>query len=299
MGSLRAALRVAGVCIVLAGQATADPVLDGLDGMDEPAVAKRWRQANALESAGNRPGAHAAFERVAGLIPESADPHWRIARNLYEQSKANPGEDEAAQLALLDRAIAAAERGLELEPRCAQCMLWKYAALGRIPTLKGLMSGAGNAKTLAGLLQRGIELSEAREDPRGRATLAHFYYASAAFHRMVPDWFWLRWIFGVRGNKERALGDARRAIELDATRSDFEVELAANLLCLGHRDADAGLLEEADALLQRLRNLPGPSEADLANASLAVLLLEAPMKACGFSRDGFMDIDAAARSQAP
>ncbi len=300
----RAGARVIGISIAIAitlgtPVATADPILAALDGMDIPEVAARWQRANDLEAGGNLPAANAEIAIVAQHLPDSPDPHWRIARNIYEHSRTLDREEKDVQIAMLERAVEAADRGLALDDECAECMLWKYAALGRIPTLKGLVSGAANARTLAGLLKRGVEVGEARDDPRSRATLAHFYYARATFHRMVPDWFWLRWVVGVRGNKEAAIADARRAVELDGTRSDFQIELGAGLLCLGHSNDVELHVAEAEALLQRVRNLPAELQSEPADPDLAAMLLETPEEACGFSRDGFLDVDGAARTKAP
>ena len=282
-----------------ANHSAADPILDALDGMEDAAIAEEWREANRLEAAGDLPAAETRLVGLTQRLPASADPQWRIARNLYRQSKALGDRDKERQLATLERAIEASERGLERDPDCAQCMLWQYAALGRKPQLQGLLSGAGNAKTLAALLQRGIEVSQEGSAPRPRATLAHFYYARASFLRMVPDWFWLKWVFGVRGDKQQALADARRAVELDGERGDFELELAANLLCLGHRDRDEAQLAEADEILQRVRAQLTSQPDDNRDRELAAMLLGNPQAACGYSRDGFVDVDEAARSKTP
>lgn len=178
-------------------------------------------------------------------------------------------------------------------------MLWKYAAMGRMPTLRGLWSGGRDATTLAALLERGIEISEHTEDARSRATLAQFHYASASFYRMVPDWFWLRWVFGVRGDKQRALEHARAAVALDALRAEYRVELGASLLCLGKAKNGSTHVREGIDVLKQVEDEVVGHDFEAIDRQLAGMLLEAPSKACGFSRDGFLDVDAAATERKP
>jgi len=267
-----------------------DPVLAALQGMDDPVIRDLWRQVDAREQAADYLGSNQLLRLIDPLLENAADPRWREARNYYQHSKTLPSEDKAGQLRFLELAIEAAERGLALEPDCTQCMLWKYAALGRTPTLRGQLSGRRDVKTLASLLERGIEISRRDSAPRSRATLAQFYYASASFYRMVPDWFWLPWVVGVRGDKPRALGDARRAVALDPSRTEYQIELAASLLCLGETKDRAFDTREGLEILKAIEKLPPPLSSQANDAQLAGLLLRAPKDACSFSRDGFIDI---------
>jgi hypothetical protein len=176
-------------------------------------------------------------------------------------------------------------------------MLWKYAALGRLPTIKGLLSAAGDARTLASLLERGIELSAKQGEDPSNTTLANFYYASASFYRMVPDWFWLRWVFGVQGNKERAIDDARKAVSLAETRLDYQVELGAALLCMGEAKTKPERIVEGLELLRGVEAAPAMPSSEGVDQEFAQMLIQSPKKACEFSRIGFIDVDSVAASQ--
>ena len=52
---------------------------------------------------------------------------------------------------------------------------------------------------------------------------------------MVPEWWFLPIVAGVKGNKRQALDDIDRAVALHPDRIDYQVERGAILLCLGDR----------------------------------------------------------------
>jgi hypothetical protein len=211
-------------------------------------------------------------------------------------------EEKGEQIRLLELADQTANRGIEIDDRCADCMYWRYRALGRLPTVRGLLSAARDAETMANLLNRGIELGNEKGAAPPDTTLANFYYASATFYRMVPDWFWLRWVFGVRGSKERALSDARKAVALDPSRPDFQIELGASLLCLGgensrKKEQDAKHTAEALNVLRQVQAADPTLTTNATDRELAGLLIQSPESACEFSRNGFLDVKSVAASQ--
>ena len=107
----------------------------------------------------------------------------------------------------------------------------------------------------------------------------------------MPDWWWLRFFTGVRGDKEKSLSYARRAVEISSTRVDYRVELGAVLLCLGTANRDPSRLAEGKAVLEQARVLDDFLGTDVVDKEHAATLLETPDLACGYSRDGFIDIE--------
>ena len=189
-----------------------------------------------------------------------------------------------------------ATRGIAVDDECAECMLWKYASLGRLATTRGLLTAVRDVSTMADLLNRGIELKPQHRDNANNSTLANLYYASASFYRMVPDWFWLKWVIGVRGDKERALQDARSAVALARDRIDYQVELGAALLCHGTAKKHPEEVVEGIEVLRLAEKLDPILPTDHIDQEFAILLIEDPLKSCGFSRDGFIDVDAVAKN---
>lgn len=284
------------------------PVYYEYPGVEDPLIRDLWNEGAALEEAGEFIAANVRYQDLADRLKTTGYPYWRMSRNLLAQSMVVPQDDKDEQVRLLELADHTADLGIEIDGECAECLFWKYRALGRLPTVRGMLSAAADAKTMSKLLNRGIELGLAkreRGEERSNTTLANFYYASATFYRMVPDWFWLRWVFGVQGSKERALSDSREAVALTASRIDYQIELGASLLCLGGSEKQAELIAEGNRLLRRIQteteNEPDTeSDTDKSESldhRLAGILIESPENACEFSRNGFLDVNAVAASQ--
>ncbi len=262
-----------------------------LPGADDPAIRAQWLQASSLESTLRFDDAAVAYQSLVELLPGSSSPYWRVARAYWRLGDGMPTDDKSGQLLQYSRAADWAQRGIELDPTCAECMLWNYAALGRLTMTEGLMSGLRRARTMSRMLDQGIALAPTHRDNAYNSTLGNLYYARAVFNRMVPEWWFLPLVAGVKGDKQQALEDIDHAVALDPGRIDYHVEKGAVLLCLGvDRDRrewiDDGrrVLNDAIALERRL-------ESDELDVEFARILLREPEKACGYSRAGFVDLD--------
>jgi hypothetical protein len=232
------------------------------------------------------------YELIAGEVPEESYTYWRIARNYWRHGESLPLEDEEGRIAAFELAESWAGRGISIDPECAACMLWKFVAMGRQATTRGLLSAVRDAREMDALLTRGIALQPDHRDGPGNSTLGNLYYAGAVFYRVVPDWWWLRLFVGVRGDMDRSLDYARRAVALSHERIDYRVELGAVLLCMGTVREEPSRIAEGMAVLREARALDDYLGTDRLDKAHAATLMEAPAKACGYSRDGFIDMDA-------
>jgi hypothetical protein len=143
---------------------------------------------------------------------------------------------------------------------------------------------------MGSLLDRGIELQPTYADSPDNTALGNLYYAGAVFYRVVPDYLWVRWFIGVRGDKEKSLEYIRKAVEISHKRVDYRVELGAVLLCIGVEKEDSGRLTEGTEVLRGARKMEPYLSTDYLDLGYAQKLIESPSLACGFSRDGFIDV---------
>ncbi len=275
------ALRLAALFLIFATPATASEAAD---------LAQLWSQATALEAEGALIESARHFETVARRDPASSDACWRAARSYWRA-----GEEHVIgspqRMALFERAAEWSARGLERNPRCGACALWRYASWGRSVEQKGLVWGARHARDLRALLDLGLREPPQHRDANGNTTLGNLYSASAGFYRLVPEWFWLQFVFGVRGDADRALDHIRRALAISPERIDYHVEHGAVLLCLGERRDDAERSEEGFRVLHAALAMPTRLSTDAQDQAAARHLIESPQKACGYSRIGFLDVD--------
>ena len=143
-----------------------------------------------------------------------------------------------------------AERGIEANPDCGECMLWKFSSMGRLATTRDIWSAGRQLPIMAALLDRGIALEPSYADNENNSVLGNLHYSSAIFYRILPDWIFLKWFFGVRGDKERSLRHIKTALSLHPDRLEYRVELGSQLLCLGTSKKDRGRLERGLEVLR-------------------------------------------------
>jgi hypothetical protein len=267
----------------------------GLPGMDRPYIRAQWEMGVGYDVHAEHLNAVKVYSQLAHELPHSAAPQWRLARAYWRYSESLPPGEQATRLEYFLLADVASARGIEIDDECAECMLWRYASLGRLATTRGVVTAARDISTMAKLLERGIALNPQHSDGPYNSTLGNLYYASATFYRMVPDWFWFKWVLGVRGDKERALRDARTAVSMAEMRVDYQIELGASLLCLGERRENSAHVSEGEHVLRKAIDLPHLLPTDAIDQEYAKILLKRQDQACKFSRDGFIDTESASR----
>jgi hypothetical protein len=234
------------------------------------------------------------YEAIAQRLPDSSTIRWRIARNYWRHAEGLSVDDKDGRMRYFGLADDWADRSLAIDAECAGCVLWKLASKGRLATTGGVMTQLGAASEIADMIERGIALEPTHLDEGGwNSTLGNLYYAGAAFYRIVPEWFWVKWMIGVRGDKERSLDYIRKALAITEGRVDYQVEHGAVLLCLGHDRGEPARIEEGRGVLEKAMTLETFQGTDALDLEHARILLDHPDRACGYSRDGWIDLSRA------
>lgn len=250
-----------------------------------------WQKGRDLELEERFLEAAAVHEELAAAAPGEAYAHWKVARNLWRYAETLPVDAKTERMGWFERSDHWASRGLEVDRDCAPCMLWKFGAMGRIATTRGVMQSLGMGREMKALLDRGIALSPSFADTPENSTLGNLYYASAVFHRVVPEWRWLEWLAGVRGDLDHSLEMIRRAVDLAPERIDYLVEYGAVLRCFSRRRVAPWAVPQAVQALERAAALTPKSGTDAIDQQHARTLITEPDKSCGYSRDGWIDTD--------
>jgi hypothetical protein len=163
--------------------------------------------------------------------------------------------------------------------------------LGRKIFLGNVVAAARRASELAELLDRSLALQPQHRDNEWNTELGNLYYAAAAFYRVLPEWRWLQWVIGVRGDKQRALEYSRKANEISRGRVDYHLALGASLLCVGNDKNRKELVDEGMSVLNRIEHLPGHMETDERDRVIAKALASQPERACGYTHHNWIDVD--------
>jgi tetratricopeptide (TPR) repeat protein len=257
-----------------------------------------WNEGIALETEERLEESIERYTKLARMHPSSPFLAWRVARNHWRRGELLPVDAKEKRHEAYSAALAWAERAVAADPECGECVFWKMAAMGRLATTVGVIESASMAPEIAALIDRGIALNPTYSDTEWNHTLANLYFASSAFYRITPDWMWLDWVLGVRGDKDRALEYIERALEIAPMRVDYTLEHGVVLTCIGVERDDAAALSRGRSELRKvggMRRIMGTDAIDKQNAAL---LLRRPELACGYSRDGFVDFSEARRAGA-
>jgi hypothetical protein len=239
------------------------------------------------------------FETVSAWLDAATTPdlepyrhaYWRTARAYWLAADSLELADRDRRREHLSRAIEFSDRGISVDPDCAACMLWKFNAMGRRLQIDGLFSSVRIVKTMAQLLDHGIALQpDFREGDRS-STLGNLHYVSAVFYRVLPDWFWLKWFVGVRGDKQRALEHARAALALHESRIDYRVEVGSQLLCLGATKKDPIRLAEGRRALAEASTLAPRNLDDKNEIAAAHVMIASPKRACSYAGAEWIEFD--------
>jgi len=249
------------------------------DGLHSGSAA-RWREAS---------DAYAQ----AGRQDPGGPGYWRAARAGFLAGEQLPPDDDsqAARLEAYEHALRMAEAGLAARDDCAECMLFKAAALAQLGLEKGMWESARHAREMAELLDRAIALEPTHRDNDDNSTLGNLHYSSAILYRAMPDWWIVEFLLGVRGDKERALRHIRTALAMHPRRLDYQVELGALLLCLGTSKDQGPRLEEGRKVLERSLTVAAVAPDAHREQEAARIMLAAPEKACGYAGDKWLEID--------
>jgi tetratricopeptide (TPR) repeat protein len=273
-------------------------------------IAEVWEKAVALETEAftldqTDPGmardrmARAAllFERIGQH--EAANPpglgktlgYWRASRATWLTGELLPLDATEGRLEAFHASLELSNRGLAIDSECAACMLWKFISYGRLRTTAGVWEGMRQVEEMADLLDRGIALKPTYRDQTDNSTLGNLHYSSAIFYRILPDWFWIKWVLGVKGDKQRALEHSRKALALHPSRLDYQIELGTQLLCIGSTRDDHRTLREGKVAMRAAIARGGANSDDLREIQFAKIMLEEPDRSCGYSGDKLLDMD--------
>jgi len=237
----------------------------------------------------------AVSEWLDGATTPELEPYhhayWRTARAYWLAADSLELSDRERRREHLSRAIEFADRGLSVDPNCAACMLWKFNAMGRRLQIDGLFSSLRTVRTMAALLDRGVALHPDFREGERSSTLGNLHYVSAVFYRVLPDWFWLKWFVGVRGDKQRALEHARAALALHESRIDYRIEVGSQLLCLGVSRNDPKRLAEGRQALAEASIIPPRNLDDRREIAAAHVMISEPKRACSYAGAEWIEID--------
>jgi tetratricopeptide (TPR) repeat protein len=248
-------------------------------------VGELWTRGRQLEVERSFVESARVYEEIVEILPEESHLYWRIARNHFGAGQVLPMADEKGRLEAFTLTEEWGGRGVDVDSECAECYLYRFIGLSSAARIRGIWNSARRASEMRELLGRAMELQPTWVDHEWNNELANLYFAAGVFYTVVPDSAVAKWTLGVRGDRFRARGYYRRAIEICPARIDYHMGLGALLLCAGNKENDDGLAAEGLELLRRISSLKNFLYTDQIDREHSQILLSEPSRACEYSRD--------------
>ena len=248
-------------------------------------VATLWQESVRCEEDGDLEEAAALRRRILAHRPDDVHTGWRLARDLVRLGESLPRSRDGERLGVYEEAFATARHARRVDPRCAECCLYEFAALGRIANAKGVFESVAVVREASELLPTCLEMqSPTWTDTPDRRESGNLYLGAAMYFRLLPNNWWAERLLGVRGDANQAVHWARKAVDDTPERVDYTVELGLGLICLGDRSGDDTRRDEGLALLAEAQSLPDRTATDPLDRKRAAEVLRDPSRACGDSR---------------
>lgn len=246
-----------------------------------------WMQDKYVES--NR-----VLEEIIRLYPDKAEPYWRQARNNYDILEDIPREQKPGKDVLIEKYREVERLGSrceELAPQDGNCYLWHSIGMGRRGTTQGVLNSLGEIDDMEGLLLKAIDLKPPYRAENGVANaMGDAYNAIGQFYRVVPDWRFLQWVFGAKGDIDKSVEYQRKAVEREPDRIEYIKEFGVSLVCRGRKTGSHADVEEGKKQLERIAGLPSIKPSDMIDKQHAKDLIADPDLACGYSRDAQQEV---------
>lgn len=257
----------------------------GPEGPHTERIADLWHESVACEEQGDLEAAAQLRRRILSRRPDDVHTGWRLSRDLVRLGESLPRSRDDERLGLYEEARARAGHARRVAPRCAECCLYEFAALGRIANAKGVFESVTVVREASELLPTCLGMQEPTwTDTPDRRENGNLFLGAAMYFRLLPDNWWAERLLGVRGDAGSAVHWARRAVDVTPERVDYVVELGLSLVCQSDRTGEPALREEGLALLEHARTLPDRSATDPIDRERAERVLRDPGSACEDAR---------------
>lgn len=254
-----------------------------------------WRHPDleALYVAGRFEAGLAEARRRIALAPDDAHLYGHAARFLYEigelKGKAAP---RAERHAIYQEMLRLLETGLRHEPGHPFLLFGLGLAKARLGTTDGVLASLSMARSIEHAWRAAIASGFAYQSANGENQLpCDAMVALGIMYRMIPDWWIVGVIAGVRGDLDQSLAQLEAADACAPGRIRTMKERAATLLCMGTRRDDEGRLVAGRALAARVAAMTPTTGTERIDVRDARALGSDPTLACAYSRDGQQDLD--------
>ncbi len=208
---------------------------------------------------------------------------WMIADIAFQLGGSFSSEKDLPYArSIFVRGERAAEKCLQKQVDHPICELYLGAMTGKIASIDGIFTSLKKAKRVEKLW---TDVTQSKYNYRfGEASSlqGNARYALGIFYRLIPDFFLMRWLFGVSGDIKKSVRYHREALALDPPNPCSKVMLAVSLLCAAKGDVKEPEGQEGLKHLREARLLTAKSMVAKACQNDTTRLEQSPAQACGY-----------------
>lgn len=238
------------------------------------------------------------YVRLTEIFPNRPTGYWHLSRNLYARGEHLPRENRQERLKLMEQARAYGKQGIDRDPKSAESWFFHAVAMGRWATTKGILNAVSVTHDMEQAFLKALSL-QSRYNFAGFCTAGDIHAGLSIFYRLVPDWWIVKAITGTRGDIDKSVSHARKAVAVQPYRIEYNKELGVALLCRSQRQKRSRDAEEARKVLEKTRTFPNLVGSDAIDKDHIQWLLDDPEIACGYSRDYVQKISEEDLKKAP
>ena len=227
--------------------------------------------------------------------PKDVDLYWHIGRFLYEvgerHEKGTPGVDKES---IYEEMLEVSNHGLQLDPDHPHLLFARGIAMGRLGTTRGVIASLFMAEDLESDWLRVAESQWQYSSLGGEEVLpCEAYSALGILYRLVPDWWIIEVVAGMRGSLDKSLNYLQRAKDCSPDRIEIVKEYAVIRICYGQQRDNSAMVNAGIRDLHRMLNMTPHKPTDHTDLKHGQMLIDDPKLACAYSRDGQAESDRA------
>jgi len=226
------------------------------------------------------------FELMAALStrePKWIDGYWLGSDAAFQlgNSYSDPKDLGLARTAF-ERGKVFAETCLSIQAENPLCKFYLGVNMGKMASVDGIFASLRHAKKVETLWTDVVESPYNHRWSKAATLQGSGRYVLGLYYRLVPDFFLMKWLFGVKGDITKSVAMHRECIEFDGPNVCNKTMLGVALVCAGGKTFDSPDGKEGLRELQEARSYPVTSALYASCAKDLAALAADPRLSCGY-----------------
>ena len=246
-----------------------------------------------LYDAGSFKEGHALTEKRLAENPKDPDLYWFLVRFMFEEAEQVHRTDKKFnKVAWYQKMVDISNKGLAIDPNHGHLRFARGIAYGRLGTTKGVLASLRTIKGIQDDWLYVVENNYRYSSISGQETLpCDAEIGLSIEYRLVPDYWIIQQLSGMRGSPEKAVKYAEMADQCTPNRIGSRKELGVAQVCMGQRKKQSAMVAKGVATLYSVLALPvvDSNGTDVIDQKHVKMILNDLSMACDYSRDGQQD----------